>query len=485
MARRQIEARRTSPYQLYLLIGFVVLTIVFAVLFIWIVNLYNADKQNVFGEGYLEEAKQQGIDPWARLVQDYPQLGTTTVRDLLAAQKREGVEYQGEIHRMLQTLVGDPYSGQSGDDLRRTVSANLGRTTELLAQVNDTLKKSYQLVGGEGADVHPDTAHAAFDALMKRIVAMMGHVQQDNASIAQLQADLNTRGEERDAAKAEFARQVSQQLANFQAEKDRLEVARKDAIATSQALQDKLRQISDKIIEILHAKNVDNEKSRLEINRLQNELGQLAGEVKEIKKPPTETGVDGTVIRVSDFSSVAYSDLGKKDGVLLGLTFSVFSQAQLGLPDAEPKAEARIVRIMEDSSELRLYGVKRSVVVGDVLINPIYDRSRRLSFRLVGKIDIDGDGVDDSERLKGIIQQFGGRVDDNLTVKTDFLVTGEEPQVLAPPAQDAPQSERDRYDRYRREFLQYSEELVKAQNYGIPILSLNRFLGLVGIAGRA
>jgi len=120
-----------------------------------------------------------------------------------------------------------------------------------------------------------------------------------------------------------------------------------------------------------------------------------------------------------------------------------------------------------------------------VLHNPVYDRSRRMRFVLVGKMDIDGDGLDDSEQLKALIQDFGGKIDPALTVQADFLVVGEEPVVAAPPAADASPQERVKYEEHRKSFIQYTEAKARAENFSIPVLSLNRFLGLVGLAGES
>jgi outer membrane murein-binding lipoprotein Lpp len=487
MAKRPIQARRPTPYQLYLLIAFVVLALAFAILFAWMYSLWNTEQQRVFGLARIEQARQsEGANVWADLIKEYPEADQQNLVDVLNARRQLAEDYRSEIHLLLQQLVGDPYRQQSGSDLRQTVSGSRSQTTELLAEVKQALQRSYQLAGGagEGADISPTSVHAGFRALMKRIDALVGQVGEDAKAIAQLQGQISTLRDELAAAKQEFARQVAQIQANADAEKKRLEDARDSAVRTSNDLQTKLRELQDKILAERRDHRATEDKGKQENFRLQSELGKVAGELKEYKRPPQETGVDGTVIRVSEFGGVAYADVGKKDGILLGLPFAVFSQAAMGLPDAVAKAEARIVRVLESSSELRIYSVTSPVVAGDVLVNLVYDRQRRLSFRLIGKIDMDDDGLDDTERLKGLIQQFGGRVDEQLAVQTDYLITGEEPPVLAPPPADAAASERDRYERSRRAFLEFSGEMVKAQNYGIPVLSLNRFLGLVGIAGR-
>ena len=84
-----------------------------------------------------------------------------------------------------------------------------------------------------------------------------------------------------------------------------------------------------------------------------------------------------------------------------------------------------------------------------------------------------------------MIQEFGGRVDTDLTVQTDYLVLGEEPKVPPAPGADAGPMERRLYEEVRKAYIEYKKVESAARDFGIPILSLNRFLGLVGIAGQS
>jgi hypothetical protein len=124
------------------------------------------------------------------------------------------------------------------------------------------------------------------------------------------------------------------------------------------------------------------------------------------------------------------------------------------------------------------------IVAGDVLHNPVYDRGRRLRFLLIGKIDMDGDGTDDSGSLKALIQELGGRVETELSVQTDYLIAGEQPVVPAAPGPDAGPMEQQLNEEARAAFVAYTTAMDRAKDFGIPILSLNRFLGLMGLANR-
>ncbi len=484
MARRMVRARRASPYQLYLLIAFVVLTVAFAVLFAWMYNLYSSLEANVFGLQRIERAKATETDLWRELFNKYPDAANLV--DLLEQKEQRAEQYQIEVHRLLEQLVGDPYAGQSGADLRTTVSSKLEQTTDVLAETAKTLQSSYRAVGdAAGGEVRPTSATAAIQVLRGRVDALLLQIKQDSTAKDSLQQQINGLQEELAAAKQEHARQVAQLESQLQDEKTRLEAARDSAIRQSQEFNERVREFQDQIIVERRKWQEERKKLEQEILRIRNDMNKMAEVIATFRQPPTEPRIDARIVRVSDLAGTAYADLGKDDGVLLGMPFSIFSRGQLGVMDAEPKAQARVVRILDDACELRLFDEgAEPVIPGDLLFNPVYDRQRRLSFRLIGGMDVDGDGVDDTERLKALIQQFGGRIDGQLTVKTDFLVIGEEPEVQAAPGPDAGPMERQRYEEIRKAFLEYTEEKAKAQSFSIPILSMNRFLGLVGIAGR-
>ncbi len=482
MARRTIQARRASPYLLYLLIAFVVLTLVFAVLFILAYNKWSTERVYVFGEARIERAAEINADLWMDLTSRYPQLQTTNLVDVVNARDELAKAYEADIHQLLEVLTADPFQNQSERELRLTASAERARTNQRLEAANNTLMTSFQVAGGQGEKA--GSVQAALDVLSDRITDLMGNINEDAKRLVELQNQLDARLAELDVAKAQYAEDIRQQVVAHQAEKGRLEAARDSALATIQALEANIEQIKDQQLADRREKFAQEEKFRLEVNSLNNQLAEIRERLEKFREAPKEVDIDGKIVRVAEFGNVAYCDLGRQDGVLLGLTFSIFGENTIGLPGAAPKAQARVVRILGASSELRVYEQDRPVVAGDVLINPVYDRTRRMSFRLVGKIDIDDDGRDDTERLKGLIQQYGGRIDDSLSVKTDYLVTGEEPTVLSPPGAEAPPAQREAYERARRAFEAYIGEMAKAQNYGIPILSLNRFLGLVGIAGQ-
>jgi len=484
MARRMIRAQRSSPYLLYLVIAFAILTVGGWVFGAWMYSKQHQTLVYVFGEQTVQNTPDLTV-LWRDTLDKYRDDGNTLIKVIENKQARADA-YRNEIQRLTERLAGDPFSNQYGEDLRQSVSDVLKATNDILIQTEQELQNSLE-VGGKGdqANIKPTTMVAAIRSLVQRISALVLVIKEHKSTIDSLNTQIKGAADELAAAKSEHARQVAQLRSELADEKKRLEAARQSAEDLAQRLKEDTQRLQDRILAERRSWDGERNTFKQEILKLQNQLKDLGQIVAKFREVPSESGVDGRIVNIGGEGKVAYADLGKGDGVLLGMPFSIFGQSDLGKPDAQPKAHARVIKIMDNSSELRIYETQgeNPVVAGDVLHNPVYDRHRRMRFVLKGKMDIDGDGIDDTEELKALIQQFGGRVDENLTVQDDFLILGEEPPVPAPPSQGAPPQVVNEYEQKRAKFIEYSTTKANAENFAIPILNLNRFLGLAGITG--
>jgi len=487
MARRTIRARRASPYLLYLVIALSILVVACAVGWAWTYSLRNEGLLQVFGEQALRQLGERGIDPFKDVREKYPEDANLTFIGMLEKRDQLAKEYRSEIQRLTDRLVNNPFTTQEGDVLRTSVSNVMQSTGDLLAAASQTLTRSYQVGAEQPGEIKATSAEDAIRSLMKRVDALVLLARQDQTTAANLETQIKGVQDELAAAKAAHAQQAAQLQANLTDEKNRLTAARESALATSKQADDEKQRTLDRLIEERRRHAAEKEKLERALMTKENNLKELGEIVKKFREVPTETGVDGHIVTVAEGGAVGYGDLGKQDGVLLGMTFSVFGASDMGRANPQPKAECRIVKVMQDACELRIYYPHKGttpVVAGDVMLNPVYDRERRLRFCLVGKMDINGDGVDDAEQLKALIQDFGGRVDDGLTVQTDYLVVGEEPAVPAAPAASDSPMVKQMFEESRKRFIEYTDARARAESFSIPILNLNRFLGLVGIAGQ-
>jgi hypothetical protein len=187
---------------------------------------------------------------------------------------------------------------------------------------------------------------------------------------------------------------------------------------------------------------------------------------------------DGQIVRVDAGVGFAYVNLGSDDRLPSQISFSVFSGDVDGGSRDRPKGRIEITKILgPHSSEARVIDEEHSdmILPGDVIYTPVWHRSKPRRFALAGPLDIDGDGSSDRQRVLSIISTAGGVVDEELrpdgtrqgamTLDTRYLVLG-----ARPTARDA-----------SREYLDaYSELIRRAEDLHVQVLSLDKFVELVG-----
>ena len=225
---------------------------------------------------------------------------------------------------------------------------------------------------------------------------------------------------------------------------------------------------------------------RSTISRLQSELkGRTPGVTDEYSL------VDGRVIGIDAGDNTVYLDLGTRQKVNVGHTFEVFPEAAAIRPDPVTgeypgaKASLEVIKVDRDSSVARITREKRGnpVVKGDVIANAVYDPNKVYTLLIYGNFDANRDGVataQEASSIKVLIEQWGGKVVDELQGNVDFLVLGQKPTIPPPPPEGSPGALIQEYIRVRRIADQYDELLRQAQATSLPVLNENRLYTLIG-----
>lgn len=225
---------------------------------------------------------------------------------------------------------------------------------------------------------------------------------------------------------------------------------------------------------------------------LTNQLSLLRGEKKgELLRPEDEASlVDGTVTGLNPGERQAFISLGRKSKIQLGMRFGVYTDARAAKPDADgnyPRAKAllEVINVGEDSSTCRIVSENRGqpVISGDVLVNPIYDARKTYKFVVFGNFDSNNDSIAtglERRDIVALIEEWGGKVVDDLNGDVDFLVMGERPVLGPRPATDAPIEVVQEFVRREREIQRYDATYKAATSTSVPVLSENRIYTLVG-----
>lgn len=413
--------------------------------------------------------------------------------------------------RLKQAAViapGEENTDRVTELIRDASSAPGGRRT-LVSHLDQSLQTAmYRITGSRNQSMD------GLQAQLQRIegagnTSLISLIDQRNAQIARL---------EKSIADAESARAAAE--ADLQAEVDRVERIQQDRAETLAALNEEIGRYKtelDRYRSMVHS-TIDENNGRVDQIRSmasqvetglreriaqydekailqQAVIDQLRRErASEVLRPTDEFAlVDATIVGTEGAQRQAFIDVGRSNRVVLGMSFEVYSNAAAIRADADGnyppgKATLEVIRIDENSSVCRIVRENRGnpIVVGDVVANAVYDPNKQYEFVVFGNFDSNRDGISTPQERNAIVSMvdgWGGKVSEELTGRTDFLVLGDQPILPPTPAPDAPIVVIQEYIRKQRDRQTYDELFRTATQTGIPILNENRLYTLTGHQG--
>lgn len=460
MAR--VVQRRTAPP--YLLVTFVILFLLAtaAAVLLWVQtdNLRNDNRQ--LEDNYRRAATAR------ELTNPSP-----AVRELLS-------EYDRSPQRVTVLTQQASQIGELGAVItgaRSGYAAAKAAADQLAQEVGITLGRGLVT---EARELHQELA---------RQQAELADLRAQNADLAE---KLSQKDQSLAELTASFTAQVDQLKAEMAALDDKVKQAHEQFVAEQQRgrkeLEDRRAELSMEIAsknQRIRQLETDMAAKDETIERLRTELDKKRGAGGA---DIAARQADGKLLEARDRDDVCYINLGAKDRVVPGLTFTVYPPT--GIPESgEGKAKIVVTNAREAISECRI--VERTgsdpVIAGDLVANVAYDPQRTFVFVVDGQFDLRGRGQASSEEVKEVkllIQQYGGQIADQVDVRTDFVVLGTQPQRPERPSENAPQTVWAAYEARRREFNRYQETLEAAKNMHVPILNTNRFLALIGYSNK-
>lgn len=236
----------------------------------------------------------------------------------------------------------------------------------------------------------------------------LGSVDQTNAAQIQVQVD------EAKKAKDDLA-----------AEHDRHEQERSGILQRYDELQTRSNQQATEIARLtqtLDQSKADNDKRQGE---LLSQLRSLRQEVE--KRDDVMDSPDGRIEYVDYGRGEVRTTLTKAMGAKPRLQLSVFDRNAPGLSSDKPKALIELIQVGEYASLGRIIRTNKPsdpIRVNDQIYSAAWSANRPQRFALIGKIDMNRDGVDDREDLKLLITSSGGVIDFDLPPTGVGLETG-------------------------------------------------------------
>jgi len=228
-------------------------------------------------------------------------------------------------------------------------------------------------------------------------------------------------------------------------------------------------------------------------NILRDQVARLRGEgVSDRLQPLNEAElIDGRIDQVVTSDNEVLLSIGRKQKAVLGMTFAVYDNAteiRINQTTGEypaGKAVIEIIEVEDDFSRARIIISSQGnpIIRGNVIANAVYDPKKTYKFVVDGLFDVDGDGVAtgyETDELEALIEQWGGKLEDQVVGDIDFVVLGEKPVLPPPPGPSAPIATMQEYVRLQREIQRYDDLLIRAEDASIPLLNSNRLQTLIG-----
>lgn len=285
------------------------------------------------------------------------------------------------------------------------------------------------------------------------------------------------------------------------AEKEKLQQQVNEIEQDYKALENLLRKSTDEQVQILSAQLNKEKANREELNRnllkTQAELKIAQGRLKrfqDLLSPPDNEVIaykgDGKIILIDDRTKtvIVHLNIGSDDRVYPGLTFSVYDRNMPIPRDGRGKAEIEVFNVGKNISQARVTRseVKRPIVPDDIVANLVWDSDRTNVFAVEGEFDLDGDGaIDDDavDEIRTLIEKWGGRVTDTISINTDFLVLGTAPKIRPKPSFEEMELDpmaMEKHEASLRKRAHYEEVQSQTQVLSIPIFNIERFLYFIG-----
>lgn len=193
-----------------------------------------------------------------------------------------------------------------------------------------------------------------------------------------------------------------------------------------------------------------------------------------IKQVDFAATYDGQITRINPSTRTAWVNLGTYDNLHKHLSFSVQPQGVPPGSKIKPKGRIEVIQILDNHlAECRIIedDMQNPLLVGDNIYTPLWEPGQRTRFAFAGRIDLDGDGSDDIDRVRALVDRAGGQIDavisetgqgdGELTIETRYLVLGPLPA--------------------QKEGLEaYNTVLDKAEKLGVQRVPVSVFLDQIG-----
>jgi len=418
-----------------------------------------------------------------------------------------------EQRKGLGKIIGTIPRGKSGlgimlDYLDQTVYLIIGGLPEdtsaevKLDSVNRKVKNTFELLAQEYIDIETsDPNTTGLIQIIEKLKTKLDNLT--NAALAteaQLK-DLQNRFDDAMAAGFEKEQELLAEKEKYQQQIDDIQKSYDELKALLEQTSEKqVRTVTNQLDEE-RANRIKEHQQKLqaqaELEMTKDRLKRIQEELQAIVPLPdseaTAVKPDGKIILIDNQTKVVHLNIGSDDRVYRGLTFPVYDKSMPIPKNGRGKAEIEVFNVAKTFSAARITRseIKRPIVVDDIVANLIWDSHKTNVFVVAGDFDLDGDGHIDynaADRIKALIEKWGGRLDDTISIAADFVVLGSTPRVIRKPSFEELElypMRMEKYEASRQKLSRYKEVIKQANSLSIPIFNYERFLYFIGYKTQA
>jgi hypothetical protein len=447
-------------------------------------------------------------------------IATTTVAVIYYVKAEEYRTAEADLQREIDNLATE----RERQALGSIVGTKQPNKTQLGTMV-DYLDKTVTLIAGgvaesTSAEVKVNNSNTEFSNILKLAREHINIGDPNTTGLIQIARGLKAELDKTINEKLEIQKQLDDQMTRFEdaykanfekeqtllAEKEKLmqQVAdieqkyNENSALLEQTTSEQVKTLRDQLQQARDdnkALNDDLLKTQEELKVAQADLKSEKEKLSKIEPGPDREVLayepDGQIILIDDQAKVVHLNIGIDDKVYQGLRLTVYDRGTSIPEDGKGKAEIEVFDVAKTYSAARITQPKLSkpILQGDIVANLIWDTDRTNVFVIAGDFDLDDDGMIDyngADKIKTLIEKWGGRVDDTISIDTNFLVLGQQPQVLQRPTldeQDIDPRAMDVYNASLQRLNRYNELRERAQMLWIPLFTYERFLYFIGYKG--
>jgi len=386
-----------------MLIG-LVLSIIVIVILVFMVYTYNADlekrQRRIVDLKDKVEEKDRSLIQTKQKLQNLNEVVHGDNGDVNIATLRK--DYLDRVHVTLKSILEQEKFGGLSKDFSAELRKD-SKITSARARVED---KPFKRI---------DKAFAVYERIVASLVPELNQLR-----ASRLEADERAQ-QSRESARKE-ARDLEDQVAKLRQEKGRIE---NEKITQASAWDEEKRRLLTDKEQVQNEAAAFKEESFIAEARLKSEISQLNERIQQMtekkKRSLEDTQEDGEIVLADHRLGKVWIDIGRKHHLRRGLTFKAFQYVKGGMRKYKGLLEVKKVEADHAvAAVVEEFDAADPIVKGDFIASPFYDKKKQMVFVFVGESLTNQRYAKD--QLERRIRDFGGRVDDGVSIETDFVI---------------------------------------------------------------